>query len=225
MKRLALALLFLSAFPLHAWTRAGDLAIAEKSAELAPPDLRLIIERFHDDYVTGMERAAAGTPPANLRARIEAETNAVVKLIRANQPMSQVVQRLGILSHLVGDANNPVGFAEEDAETRQDFEAYFERRLPRFALVFYGIDRNFQLAPYLDGVFARSTKFMPLMDEEYGRGTGAEFDDRSTAFGVASLSYSHAVTDTANLYYFIWKQAGGDVRRVPRSSVVMNGSN
>ena len=57
------------------------------------------------------------------------------------------------------------------------------------------------------------------MSEEYFRGghrrTSSEFDDRSTAFGVASICYSHAITDIVNLYYYIWKEGGGDVRSAP----------
>ena len=62
-------------------------------------------------------------------------------------------------------------------------------------------------------------------EEEYfrhgQRRTSAEFDDRSTAFGIASVCYSRAVTDLVNLYYFVWRQAGGDVR----SASLMRGSN
>jgi hypothetical protein len=61
-------------------------------------------------------------------------------------------------------------------------------------------------------MFTRTTRFSPLMSEEYKRGSGATFDDRSTAFGVASVCYSHAITDTVNFYYFIWKEAGGSFR-------------
>ena len=42
MKRHLLPLLFLVALPAAAWTRAADHRIAAKSAELAPPDLRLV---------------------------------------------------------------------------------------------------------------------------------------------------------------------------------------
>ena len=42
--------------------------------------------------------------------------------------------------------------------------------------------------------------------------TSAEFDDRSTAFGIASVSYSRAVSDLVNVFYYVWKEAGGDVR-------------
>jgi hypothetical protein len=222
MKRLAVALLFLSiALPGMAWTRAADQRIAAKSAALAPADLRLIINKFNDEYLRGIDDALAteGTDihRRKLRERIVAQTHTIVAMIRGNQPMSGVVRQLGALSHLVGDANNPFHIGDDDAEERADFEQYFERRLVRFAPVFYGLDRNFVLSTYLDKVFARTTGYSPLMAEEYGRGNGATFDDRSTAFGVASVCYSHAITDDVNFYYFIWKMAGGSVRAPGRT--------
>jgi hypothetical protein len=217
MKRLAAALLFLSiAWPGIAWTRAADQRIAAKSAALAPEDLRLIINKFNDEYLRGIDDALAteGTDihRRKLRERIVAQTHAIVTMIHGNQPMSGVVRQLGVLSHLLGDANNPFHIGDDDAEERADFEQYFERRLARFSPMFYGFERNFVLSAYLDKIFARTTGYTPLMAEEYGRGNGATFDDRSTAFGVASVCYSHAITDTVNFYYFIWKTAGGSVR-------------
>jgi DNA-binding FrmR family transcriptional regulator len=216
MKRAAVALLFLSiALPAMAWTRAADQRIAAKSAQLAPPDLQLLITKYNTEYLRGVDEALAteGTDihRRRLRERIEAQTRGIVQMIRTNQPMSAVVSQLGNLSHLVGDANNPFHIGDDDAEEHADFEAYFERRLARFAPVFYGLDRNFALSTYLDRMFKRTTKFSPLLAEEYAHGSGATFDDRSTAFGVASVCYSHAITDTVNLYYFIWKAAGGSV--------------
>lgn len=214
MKRAALALLFLAAaLPAAAWTRNADRDIAVKSAALAPPDLRLLIEKYNDDYLRGVERALASeaTDPhrEQLRARIDAQANAIVKMIRGNAPMSSVVEQLGILAHLVSDANNPFHVAANETSAHDDFERFFERRLPKFAPVFYGFARNVTMTAYLDKVFSRTAQFGPLMAEEYTRGNGATFDDRSTAFGVASVCYSHAITDIANIDYFIWKSAGG----------------
>jgi hypothetical protein len=213
MKRLLPLLLFLTALPAHAWTRAADHRIAVKSLEYAPPDLRLVIDQFRDEYLRGVEMEV---DRATLRTRIEAEARAVVQMIRTNKPMVLVVQRLGYLSKLISEANNP-------RQGDSDYGLYFERRLARFPTVFYGLDRRFALGPYLDRTFARTAKFVPLMDEEYTRGNAATFDDRSTAFGVASVCYSHAVTDIANVQYFIWKEAGGNVRKMPQS-VVLNGN-
>jgi hypothetical protein len=244
MKRIFALIVFLP-LTAHAWTRASDERIAMKGAQLAPPDLRLLLEHFESDYKQGLARAQADegseshryfvlSRSGKLRERIEKQTAATVTMIRKREPMPQVVERLGELAHLVADANNPFHVSNDDPRldaSRNDFEQYFERRMPKFATVFYGLDSRFQLGGYLDRTFARTSKFYPLMSEEYfrfgERRTSAEFDDRSTAFGVASVCYSHAVTDLVNLYYYIWREAGGDVRTAPLmrgSNLIVNGN-
>jgi hypothetical protein len=245
MKRLAVVLLFLP-ITAYAWTRASDERIAMKGAALAPPDLRLLLQKFDAEYKHGVERAQAEegseghhyfvlSRSGKLRERIERETRAAITSVRKNDPMPLIVERLGILAHLVADANNPFHTSEGDLRlgpAHDDFEQYFERRMSRFPTVFYGLEQNFMLTPFLDRTLARSAKMYPLMSEEYFRGgvarTSADFDDRSTAFGVASVSYSHAVTDLVNLYYYIWREAGGDVRAAPAlrgGNLLLNESN
>jgi hypothetical protein len=239
MRRLGFVLLVLFPLTATAWTRASDERIAKKAATLAPPDLSMLIEKFEGDYKAGLARAQSDegsdlhhyfvlSRKGRLREAIERETRLAIQMIRKGDPMSEVIQRLGILAHLVADANNPFHVANDDprlAESHNDFETYFERRLSKFPTVFYGLDARFELKTYLDRTFARSAKFYPLVSEEYFRGgvrrSSAQFDDKSTAFGVASVSYSRAVTDLVNLYYYIWKEAGGDVR----SAAVLRGGN
>jgi hypothetical protein len=43
---------------------------------------------------------------------------------------------------------------------------------------------------------------------DFASGLG-RFDDRSTAFGVASVAFSHAVTDVTLALRYIWLAAGG----------------
>lgn len=234
-------LLLLALIPVSAsaWTPAAEARIAAKSAALAPPDLRMLLEKFDGEYRRGLERAAAepeneahryfvATGRGMLRERIDRETQAAIRAIRKGDPMADVVARLGGLVHLIADANNPFHVGSGDARLaalQSDYEAYLERRMTKFPTVFYGLDRNFRLRPYLDRTFARSARFYPLVAEEYFRGgrrrAASEFDDRSTAFGIASVSYSRSVSDVVNLYYYIWKEAGGDVR----SAAVMRGGN
>ena len=239
MRRFGFVLLLLFPLTATAWTRVSDQRIAKKAAALAPPDLSMLIDRFESDYLRGLERAQAdeGTEShryfvlsrkGQLRARIEKETHGAIEAVRKGDPMSTVVERLGGLVHLVADANNPFHVANDNprlSASQNDYEQYFERRLAKFPTVFYGLEPRFQLGSYLDKTFARSAKFYPLVAEEYFRGgarrTSAAFDDRSTAFGIASISYSRAVTDVVNLYYYIWKEAGGDVR----SAAVMRDGN
>ena len=220
MKRFAFLLLI--PITANAWTRTSDQQIGVRAAQLAPRDLRLIIYRFHNQYTAGIDRAlaeeSADKHRVHLRDRIEKETAAIVMLLRTKQPMQQVVFRLGMLAHLVGDANNPWHVATEDEleSAHLDFEHYFERRMERFPTVFYGLDPRFALPQYLDRTLHRTAGYAPLMTEEYFRGgsrhTSSDFDDRSTAFGVASICYSHAITDIVNVDYYIWREAGGDVR-------------
>ena len=215
-------LLFLFPITANAWTLTADYQIADRAAHLAPHDLNLVIKHYRKQYRAGIDygirEEAADQHRAHLRERIEKETRGCIGMIHSNQPMAQVVARLGLLSHLVGDANNPFHVNTEEAleSSHSDFEFYFERRMERFPTVFYGLDPRFALPQYLDRTIKRTTSFAPLMSEEYFRDdkrhTSAEFDDRSTAFGVASICYSHAVTDLVNLYYYIWREAGGDVR-------------
>ncbi len=233
MKRLALVLLFLP-ITANAWTRASDQRIAIKALALAPPDLQMMLEKFQPEYLAGLEQAEAHegseghhyyvlSRAGKLRERLELGTFTAVAMIRRGDSMGAVAGQLGLLAHLVADANNPFHTANDDprmALVHDDFEQYFERRLSRFPTVFYGLDPHFTLDSFLDRTLARSAGFYPLMESEYFAGgerhSSSTFDDRSTAFGVASVSYSHSVTDLANLYFYIWKQAGGDVRIASR---------
>ncbi len=239
MRRFGFVLLLLFPLTATAWTRVSDQKIAKKAAALAPPDLSMLIDKFDADYQRGLDRALAdeGTEShqyfvlsrkGELRTRIERETRGTIDAIRKGDPMPLVVERLGGLVHLIADANNPFHVANDNPRlnaSHDDYEKYFERRLPKFPTVFYGLDPRFRLSAYLDRTFARSAKFYPLVAEEYfrhgERRTSAAFDDRSTAFGIASVSYSRAVTDVVNVYYYIWKEAGGDVR----SAAVMRDGN
>jgi hypothetical protein len=217
-------LLVIFLFPLtaSAWTRTSDFQIADRAARLAPHDLNLLIRRYNKQYAAGIDfgikEDATGSHQSHLRDRIEKETRGVIGMVHSKQPMAQVVARLGLLSHLVGDANNPfhVEIEAELESAHDDFEQYFERRMVRFPTVFYGLDSRLVLPKYLERTFQRTKSYGPLMHEEYFRDgvrhMSSDFDDRSTAFGVASICYSHAVTDLVNLYYYIWEQCGGDVR-------------
>jgi len=213
------------------WTTEADLRIARKAASLAPPDLRLLLlEKFNAEYQQAVRDAARDeqsethryfvlSKKGKLDAKIQTEVRETIKALRSRSGVSGAVERLGLIAHLVADANNPFNVSNSDANltpSQEDFEAYFERKLQRFPTVFYGLEPDFRLERYLASTFDRSANFYPLLSEEYfrfgERRTSQDFDDRSTAFGIASVSYSHAVTDLVNIYFHIWREAGGDVR-------------
>ena len=246
MLRMTVAFLILSGFPgiAGAWTPATYARIADKSSQLAPPDMRLLIDRYERDFQRGLTHWD-GDPQnelrhgfvvaqrrGELRRLIETETAEAIRHMRAGGPVSEFVERLGRITHLTADANNPFHVATDPSRlmaSRNDFERYMERSMSKFPTVFYGLDMPSDIRRYIDGALVRTASYYPLLDEEYFRGgarrTSDEFDDRSTGFGVASLCFSHSVTDIVHVYYHVWQQVGGDVRSATalrRSNLLRN---
>ena len=227
MRRVAGAFVFLI-WPAIAlgWSVEAEQRIARKAATLAPPDLRLLIQKYESDYLRGLRDAAEAEiggshrvrgKRGQLRQHIDRGVSSAVQGVRARQPMRDLVYELGTIAHLVADANNPLLVGNADLTgVELDYQSYFDRKLGKFPTVFYGLRTGFDPAGTLDAAFDRSRRFNELLHEEYYRDgrrrASTEFDDRSTAFGIASISYSRAVSDTVNLYFHIWSQVGGDVR-------------
>jgi hypothetical protein len=227
-----LLLATLAAAPLFAWTDTVEARVAGKAVQLAPADLALLVEKHQASFDRGLADAARGEGAEShyqygftrgkLRSTLDNEITTTISIMRQHRPMAEFVEHLGRIAHLVSDANNPFHTRDSDprlASCRADFEAYQARRISTVPTVFYGLDITDDLGSYLNGMIARSAEFYPLLSEEYfrfgERRSSADFDDRSTAYGIAAVSYSHAVTDLVNIYFYIWKKAGGDVRHAP----------
>ncbi len=214
------------------WTPRTQQTIAWEAAQLAPPDLSRQIIKRRSSYLAGAVQPFADTDASRHRkspdgsldqALTEAVTQAVAA-IRSHRPFDEIVQRMGVAAHFMADANNPLAASAADPEMGRyfvDFLRYAETAEPRFPLVFYGIrpglEREGGLTELLAEALRRGRALSPVIGMEYRRidfdsGIGV-FDDRSTAFGVASISFSHAVTDVAAVLRYIWLRAGGGDER------------
>ncbi|MEM7587272.1 MAG: hypothetical protein AAF560_28050 [Acidobacteriota bacterium] len=230
-----IAVLLLGSLPAVAWTPTSQRAIAEHAARLAPPDLYRQLARNRIPYLQGVNDGFGERDPAahskndDGTGRLDESINVAIEnailAITSHQPFNEIAYRLGIVSHFVADANNPLNASQKDpAEGRYyaDFLRYLEHAEPRVRIVFYGFRPNFNgrrdLPQLVSEALERSRGFYPAVGREYRRirfasGIGG-FDDLSSAFGVASLSYSHAVSDIAEVLRYIWLEAGGiDTRR------------
>lgn len=232
----ALVVLFaLAATPVVAWTPKSQQAIAEHAARIVPPDLYRQLARHRVSYLQGVQDGFAERDPAahaknadgsgRLDSAIEVAVQNAIGAILSHQPFQEISYRLGVVSHFVADANNPLNTAQSDTQEGRyyaDFLAYLESTEPRVRIVFYGFRRDFDgkrdLPGLINEALDRGRGFYPAVGREYRRvrfASGVEaFDDLSSAFGVASLSYSHAVSDIAEVLRYIWLEAGGaDTRR------------
>src|SRR4051812_40651724 len=218
------------ASPAAAWTPATQVVIAREAARLSPPDLARQIEKHRRAFEEGAVAPFSETDSSRhmknpdgsgqLDKAAEDAVRAAVAAIRDHKPFEEVVRRLGVVSHYVADANNPLAASGDDPEERRyfvDYLRYAESAEPRFPLIFYGLqpdlDRARDLSPLLDAALQRGRDLYPMIGGEYRRidfASGLDrFDDRSTAFGVASVAFSHAVTDVTLALRYIWLAAGG----------------
>jgi hypothetical protein len=216
--------------PAAAWTPVTQVTIAREAARLSPPDLARQIEKHRRAYEEGVNAPFADADPGRHmknpdgagqldRAALDA-VNAATAAIRNHQPFEEIVRKLGVVSHFVADANNPLAASGTDAEEGRyfaDYLRYVQTAEPRFPLVFYGVEPGLEarrdLSSLLADALRRGRGLYPMIGLEYrrigfGSGIGV-FDDRSTAFGAGALAFSHAVTDVTLALRYIWITAGG----------------
>jgi hypothetical protein len=236
--------LLLLASPAFGWTPASMNTIGEQAARLAPPDLHRQLAKNRESYRIGLakpfelsselrNRNEDGSGKLDSAALQAAEM--AIAAIQGQRPFNEIAYRMGVAVHLVSMINWPLATSSKDREEARyeaDFGRYAATAEPRLRLVFYGfrpaLEKNRlgkgeprHLKALLDEAFARSRRTYPLVGLEYrriGYGSGARlFDDRSTAYAIGSLSYSHAVSDSAEVLRYIWLAAGGgDTRsRIP----------
>jgi hypothetical protein len=216
--------------PAAAWTPATQVTISREASRLSPPDLARQIERHRRAFEEGVNAPFADADAARHMKNADGsgqldqvvlnEVRKAVEAIRAHRPFEDVVRQLGVVAHYVADANNPLAVSAVDPDEGRyfvDYLRYAETAEPRFPLVFYGIQPGLEakkdISPVIADALRRGRELYPMIGREYRRigfasGMG-RFDDRSTAFGAASVSFSRAVTDVTLVLRYIWITAGG----------------
>lgn len=218
------------------WNPESMYTIGEQAARLAPPDLHRQLARNRESYRIGLAKPFELTADLRFKnedgsGRLDVAANEAVemaiKAVRDQRPFNEIAYRMGVAVHLVAMVNWPLATSAKDRDESRygaDFARYAERTEPRLRLVFYGFrpspakPEKRQLKALFDEAFTRARRAYPLVGLEYRRigfvsgVTG--FDDRSTAYALASLGYSHAVSDSAEVLRYIWLAAGGGDTRV-----------
>lgn len=225
-----LALLLAATCSLHPPALEGDLG--RRSLPWLPPDLARQVARHERAFGAGS--AAAGRWPAefhrlggspNLVMAIDAQCERLVQAIRKQRPFEEVVGGFGALAHLTLDHASPFLATGGSDPHAAAFRSFLKRALPRIPIVFYGQEngllRSSQggIPPFLMRKREAISPLAPLIREDMDRIGGPAYwhllDDRSTTFGAASLTLSHATSDFVNLASWIWGQAGGLVPTIP----------
>lgn len=218
--------LLAGAGPAAAWSPSMQESIALEAARFAPVELRAELLRYRSSLVAGAREPIAERDgnrhvknedgSGRLDRVLAEEVEAAIAALRARRPWPEVALRFGRVAHFAADLNQPLNASAGDREENRffrDFALYADSARPRFALVTYGAERALGggagVRRLADEALARGRRLYPAVGREYRRigfASGrAGFDDRSTAFAVAALSYSHAVTDAARLFRHVWR--------------------
>jgi hypothetical protein len=236
------ALLVAAATPAGAWPIELSRLLGRDPLRLVPRSLAYQLSEREDLLVERSQRlpptltralavdlSLGRLSPATLQ-EISAEMDAVVGLLRGRQ-VSEGLVRLGALQRIPADLSDPVlqaGAAGYPPGVADEYYALVAARLDRIPVVLEDpaaleLQRS-ELAGYWSRMLARSRPHAGVIRNELFRNgrvvNHAGIDLRNPVFGVASMSYSRAVTAIAATWLAVWREAGGDLTRQPVPRVV-----
>ncbi len=182
--------------PLAAWPDdARSDIFTHASGTLPKPLARLLT-----DMESVLDEPCQSRDPANLEAAARA---AVLELTSPNGDLERATAYLRESGCAAAALNDPENAAVHSLVSAQK---------NRFAVVFYGwhpLARAGDLSSYRA---VRSEEHGRLMDRFGRSGELPSLSDQvelSPEFGLASIAFSHAVTDVANVWLYIWTAANG----------------
>ena len=176
----------------EAWPRASYRRIFQDARRPLPPALATFIKDFESVLLS----------PCRTLTAEEAVKNAIEQLKKKSDPREGVAA-LRDAGCAVAELNDP------------KLDGMAASQTDRFAVVFYGYDERIMkgdLKGFLEFRRQESERLLTRL-RRY-----SELPDQSTAietspqYGIVSIAFSHAVTDVSNIWYYIWKEADGDLR-------------
>ena len=230
--------------PAHAaaWPSEIMVSLARDARRLVPPSLaRLMAERekeifeearaFPPDLAQALaaDLSAGALRPETL-ALLDAHARDAANLLR-EQRVSEGVVKLGALLRIPADLSDPVLSAGPEGYpfgVTREYYTFVSGSLDKIPVVVDNepalkLDRR-RLGGYWQSVLGRSREDSPVIRTELWKNgrlvSHRAIDYRSPVFGVASLSYSRAVTAIAATWLAVWRESRGDLTRQPKPQTV-----
>jgi ribosome modulation factor len=235
-------LAMLAAAEAGAWPAALVESLARDARRLVPRSLALLMwdrdreiveeaQRFPPELgqALAVDLAAGQLQPATL-AGLEARAEEALDLLRQRR-VSEGVVKLGGLLRIPADLSDPVlsvGPAGYPAGVTREYYAFVAESLPKIPVVLddppaLRLERR-ALPAYWQGLLGRSrSQSTVILTDLFQNGRVVDhrmLDYRMPVFGVASLSYSRSVTAIAATWLAVWREAGGDLTRLPSPTTV-----
>jgi hypothetical protein len=218
------------AAPLFAAGTYGPATVnrmTDVTLRLAPVSLRSALLEYRQHLDRGVKETLASVDSAEREAILreaEREYALLPAMARSLEPFERVAWHFGRLAALAYLANDPLA-AKGDARAasvHQDFLDYLERKQPLMKVSFDGYeappftgDARAYLSRRLSGEERYREAILFCYFPKGQRVSSDTFDDQSNAFGAAQSLLSHAVSDAAKLWFYVWKSMDGDVSATP----------
>jgi hypothetical protein len=232
-----LILFFLLTF-CSGWTSRTHQMIVVEASKLTPYELKLLIKAHKEDILAGAILPLRGVKDEShyllvdgsfgkAHLRIDSEVTALIKEMRSGKlDLGDFCRRLGIISHFIAEVNNPLltgDLKRESGWFYNNFVKYTDSKIDTFARTFDGYENVFLESGDFQGFAIASAIrsagwFRPLKDiYEMNRrkNLGYDFDEKSIPYATAALAYNYSVTDTAKVWYYIWRSLKGDMSYAP----------
>lgn len=236
------ALLAAAAPPAFPWPAPLVEALGRDARRVVPRSLRLLLAEREQailaeagrlppgiGHALSADLAAGRLAPETVRA-LDGLAAEAVTLLRQRQ-VSQGIVKLGALLRIPAELADPVltvGASGWPPGVEAEYYAFVKANLSKMPVVLedraaLGLARA-RLPDYWQRVLDRSREQSPVIRTELFVGgrlvDHRTLDYRSPVFGVASLSYSRAVTAIAATWLAAWREAHGDLTRLPRPGEV-----
>jgi len=216
-----------------AWPPKVAEAIARDARRLLPSSLASALAAREDSVRASMEGLfVAGAPHANGRLGehtlvfVNGEIDGALEQLR-NRHVSDGLVRLGGLARLPIDLSDPAAGVDEmtlPGRVRDEYYLFVQANLSRIPVVVSDPKAleltRAELPAFWQRLLDESRRQTGLLRTEMVREgrivSYRTIDFRSPVFGVASLSYSRAVTGVAATWLALWREVAGDLTRRPK---------
>jgi hypothetical protein len=232
------ALLLLTIDPALAWTDATRVRMIRDALKVTPPALATILKRYQRDLEAGMldpsrhedeeihyQHADGGKGLA--ATGVVQKARELAGLLQNARSPRRFAYGMGSLAHLLSDVEFPLNASDADPREplyREAYRVYVEKSLGKVPFVLdqrgpADLDGTGDLRGFVLAAARRAgagyAMIGPAFNDDGTPRTPAALDDRSMPFGVASVAYSHAASDIARVWRYLWGSMHGDLQGTP----------